>query len=296
MTREQRFGLAALAALVIITVGWWALALWPAGGDAEWLARTRAVCFGSVANGLPDARGWALLIGQPLGMGALLLIGWGDPTLQALRRVARFTAGRAVLAGGALFLLAAIVTASVRIAAASPGSVDDAAGPDLAPASYPRLDRPAPTPLALVDQRGERLDLARFRDRPVLVTFAFAHCATVCPVLVRDVLDAQARSGERPGASRPAVVVLTVDPWRDTPARLPSLARQWDLPEDAFVLSGPAEDVTRELAAWDVSIRRDSLTGDVTHPALVYVLDGRGRIAYAATGGAAYLADLVDRL
>lgn len=92
------------------------------------------------------------------------------------------------------------------------------------------------------------------------------------------------------------ILVVTVDPWRDTPSRLPHVAHQWDLPHDAHVLSGEVDAVLTELEAWDVAIGRDSLTGEVTHPALVYVLDREGRIAFATTGGGEHAAALVRRL
>jgi hypothetical protein len=38
------------------------------------------------------------------------------------------------------------------------------------------------------------------------------------------------------------------------------------------------------------------VTGEVTHPSLVYVVDENGRIAYATTGGAAAIVSLVERL
>lgn len=299
MNREQRFAVSALGAIAAITVAWWALALWPvAPGSADWLVRTRAVCFGSTETGLPSAEGWALLIGQPLGMTLVLLVGWGRATREGLRRIAGSTPGRVLLIGVVGVLLASTVAASARVLEASSAAGPIFTMPTAPPPSYPRLDRAAPTPLALVDQVGDPFDLAMYRGRPVLVTFAFAHCQTVCPVLVREVLQAQTLSGEGivPDAGRPAVVVVTVDPWRDTPTRLAHIARQWDLPPDGHVLSGDVDRVLSELEAWGVPIGRDSLTGDVTHPGLVYVLDGGGRIAFAATGGGRFVAELVGRL
>jgi cytochrome oxidase Cu insertion factor (SCO1/SenC/PrrC family) len=90
----------------------------------------------------------------------------------------------------------------------------------------------------------------------------------------------------------PAVVVVTLDPWRDTPSRLPHLAEQWGLGSDAFVLSGAVEDVERVLDAWNVARERDLRTGDISHPALVYVVDRKGRIAYAANGDPELVAGL----
>ena len=162
------------------------------------------------------------------------------------------------------------------------------------PETYPRLDQAAPA-LQLVAQTGDIVDLARFAGRPVLVTFAFAHCTTICPVIVKQTLDAQAMLRGSP--AYPAVLIVTLDPWRDTPSRLPALAESWQLPAgDAFVLSGAVEQVESVLNAWNIPRSRNESTGDVTHPSLVYVVDNNGRIAFASTGGSENLAALLRRL
>lgn len=288
--------LAALGVILAITAAWWALALWPLPGDvAPWLARTRAVCFGAVANGLPTTAGWMVLIGQPVYMLAALWLISGTTLSAGLKNLAMFPAGRGLLAATMILLIGGISSAAVRVARAAPVESLDAV-PDAAPAlavQLPRLNRAAPA-LALLDQRGEGLTLERLRGRPVFITFAFAHCSTVCPLVVHDVLEAQRGAGE----PQPAVVVITLDPWRDPPARLPAIADQWQLGRDAYVLSGAVPDVERTLDDWSVGRSRDPRTGDVTHAALVYVLDRSGRIAFAlnGAGGASTLAGLLARL
>ena len=295
-TREQVYALAALGTILLITVGWWLLALWPVRAeDSAWLLRTRAVCFGSTESGLPDAEGWALLIGQPVTMTAVLLIGWGRATRTALGRMASSARGRLVgtVVGGLLLL--GLGGATVRVSDAVAGSAAPALEePTRAPAELQRMDRAAYSPLALLDQSGSRFDLARYRGRAVLVTFAFAQCETICPVLVREVLAAQTRADSI--GRRPAVVVVSVDPWRDTPSRLPHIAEVWALPADAHVLSGPVEAVLEELRAWQVHTERDTKTGEVLHPALTYVLDPAGKVAFATTSGQDQLVGLVERV
>ena len=51
--------------------------------------------------------------------------------------------------------------------------------------------------------------------RPVVVTFAYAHCTTICPVIVSEVLGAR----DKLALHKPVVLIVTLDPWRDTPAR-----------------------------------------------------------------------------
>ncbi|HEX7091326.1 MAG TPA: SCO family protein [Longimicrobiales bacterium] len=292
---EERYAGAGLLLIVLATAAWWGLAFWPVGGEApEWLVRTRYVCFGvRGGTGLPDAGGWINLVGQPLGMLAALWVGWRRGVCALMARVRRSARLRAAALVVALPLAAAGSLAGWRVLAAD----DVAAGPDPGAVDVPgappvRLDRPAP-PLALVDQHGAERTLEEFRGRPVLVTFAFGHCETVCPLLVRDVLEAQALLRAEPGAPVPAVLVVTVDPWRDTPARLPALARAWRAGEDVAILGGDIARVEAVLDAWGVARDRDPRTGDVAHAALVYVVDGAGRIAYAAPGGAEMLTELV---
>lgn len=184
----------------------------------------------------------------------------------------------------------------VSATSAGPGPIADA----LPPATYPRLDWEAPA-LGLVDQFGQPLDLERLKGRPALVTFAFGQCGTSCPMIVRDVLEAQSRvrrraeAGEVEAARIPRVVVVTLDPWRDWPARLPYLAQHWKIGQDGYVLSGDADAVNRVLDAWKVARNRNRDSGDVVHPMLTYVLDASGRIAFASTGGVAALTELVGR-
>jgi cytochrome oxidase Cu insertion factor (SCO1/SenC/PrrC family) len=94
----------------------------------------------------------------------------------------------------------------------------------------------------------------------------------------------------------PHVVVVTLDPWRDTPSRLPSLAKGFDLGADAYVLSGSVDEVNALLDRWNVARGRDEKTGEVAHPPLVYVLDAEGRIGYATTGGTEALVELLGRV
>jgi len=300
--REQTAGVGALAFLLLVTAAWWALALLPVPGETpEWLARIRAVCFNTTESGLPDASGWLLLIGQPLGMLAAMMVIWGRPVRAGLRALAGERAGRVALVVSLAGIVLGLGAAGARVLSASDRASFSLAGESLPPDTYPRLDRPAPA-LGLVDQRGQRVDVARLEGRPALVTFAFGHCETVCPAIVRQTLDARElvrkRAASREGnASRvPRVVVVTLDPWRDTPARLDHIATHWRIPDDDFVLSGDVEAVNGVLDAWNVARERDPATGDVTHPPLVYVVDSSGQIAYAATGGVEMMAELLDRV
>jgi len=279
-----------LGFVLAVTVVWWALALWPMPGDAPaWLVRTRLVCFGADGHTLPTRAGWTVLIGEPLAMLGALFVIWGRDVASGLSDMRRSLAGRLVLRAATLALLLAVSAATVRVARASAGDPPLAGG--AAGAGARRVDRPAP-PLRLVDERGDTLALTGARGRPAIVAFAFGHCETVCPLVVRDALAAARAASDR----RPAVFIVTLDPWRDAPARLAGIAAQWHLTGDAHVLGGSVEAVEATLDAWGVARTRDPRTGDIIHAGTVYLIDGGGRIAYAVNGGADAIASLVRRL
>lgn len=281
---------AALAAIVAITASWWALALWPVSSEAPaWLLRTREVCFGSRYDALPSAAGWLLLVGQPAGMVALLAIVWGAELRAGLTLAMAGAAGQVATGIALALVLGGLGATAIRVRSASAETFATGAG-DIA-AQLTRVNDVAPE-VSLTDQSGRAVSLKSFRGRPVIVTFAFAHCETVCPLIVADVLAARRRIDGAP----PPVLVVTLDPWRDTPSRLASIATSWGLDPDAHLLSGPLDAVERTLNAWRVPRARNQKTGDISHPSVVYIVDADGRIAYVVTGGAEAISAAVRAL
>jgi cytochrome oxidase Cu insertion factor (SCO1/SenC/PrrC family) len=285
MTGERRGtpALVAMALIIVITGSWWALALWPMAPETpEWLVRTRLACFGASRDGLPDGGGWMLLIGQPLGMVALLMAVWGAETRAGLRRLLARASGQitvGVVTAAVVIGLAGVVL-RVREAAADPfvSRVNEGIAGQLT-----RVNDPVPA-VGLVDQRGDTLSLGQYHGRAVLVTFAFGHCETVCPLVVHSAIEARDQLATTDSVRTPAIVVVTLDPWRDTPSRLASIARQWGLTGDAHILSGTPAQVEHVLNRWRVPRVRNVKTGDVSHPSLVYVIAPNGRIAYVVPG------------
>lgn len=293
MTTNQRAwsAVAALAAIVMITAAWWSLALWPVEPTTPaWLLRTRAVCFGTMLNDLPNAAGWLLLIGQPIGMLTILATVWPAELRRGFALVMGRVSGQMLLGLVAAGLVAGLAGAIARVSGWEDRSFSAGGDRDIVTA-LTRVNDQAPA-LSLVDQRGQQISLDRFRGRPVIVTFAYGHCETICPLVVSDVLEAQRQLSDR----TPAVVIVTLDPWRDTPSRLNAIAGGWNMGSDAHVLSGSPESVERALNAWRVPRVRNEKTGDLSHPAVVYVLAPDGRIAYVVQGNATAIAAAVRGL
>lgn len=283
--------IATLAVIVAITSAWWSLALWRVSpATPQWLLRTRAVCFGTTLNDLPSAGGWLLLIGQPVGLIVLLTAVWGTELREGFVLAMRRAAGQ-VLVG---LLGATVIAGAVAVVVRVTGWDDRAfsAAPDREIATeLTRVNDEAPA-FALIDQHGQTVSLDAFRGRPVLVTFAYAHCETICPLVIEDVLAAQRQLTDHP----PAVVIITLDPWRDTPTRLNAIAAGWNMGPTAHVLSGAPDIVERTLNAWRVPRVRNERTGDLSHPAIVYVLGADGRIAYVVQGNSSAIAAAVRAL
>jgi protein SCO1/2 len=72
--------------------------------------------------------------------------------------------------------------------------------------------RPAPQ-FALTDQFGHRVTLAQLQGRPVLLTFMYAHCTTLCPLVAETIRRNLAELGA--AAADVAILVVSTDPEGD---------------------------------------------------------------------------------
>jgi cytochrome oxidase Cu insertion factor (SCO1/SenC/PrrC family) len=118
-----------------------------------------------------------------------------------------------------------------------------AAAPAAAPTTEVRL-----VDAGLLDQSGARV---RFKsdvlaDKLVVMDFVFTTCTTVCPVLSAIFSRVQGRLGERLG-KEVRLVSLSVDPTRDTPARLKAYSSGHRAKAGWTWLTGSQEDVKQVL-------------------------------------------------
>jgi protein SCO1/2 len=271
-----------LAAWLTSTLGWWAFAFVPLPSEPPaWLTAARVACFGQMETGLPGPAGWIMLVLAPASFLLAITVVWSADLVPSLRRAGRSPLGQGIAA--VLALAVAVegswVVGKLRAAREVSASVP---GPTLEsplPRDYPRQTAPAPD-FSLVDQHGARVSLAALRGRPVVLAFVFGHCQTMCPVVVETL--------KRAGLERVDTLLVTLDPWRDTPSALPAIARQWTLPPTFRVLSARAVgDVVGVARAYGMTAERDDRTGDIVHPGLVFLIDVDGRLAYTFNNPAA---------
>lgn len=125
--------------------------------------------------------------------------------------------------------------------------------------------------LPLVDRNGRRVRLVSdvLDGRVAVISFVYTTCTTVCPVTSATFARLQSELGERLG--REVVLVsITVDPLRDTPARLKRYAAQHGAGEGWMWLTGAKADldaVLKGMGAYTPNYQ--------DHPAMVLVGDAR---------------------
>lgn len=273
--------LAMLALCIATTSLWWWVAFPPVlDTPPSWLANLQSICLGTLPDGRPAVYGWGLLLTTPAGMFSVLMVGWGRDLGPALRWARSRMAGQAVLGLVAVALLVQSGWVFYRVegifsASSTPftAAMLDASAP--MPEGYHRGTRSAPN-FDLVDANGHGRTLTHWKGDVVLLTFVFGECTTVCPVLTARLAVALRKE------SRPDVkgVLITLDPWRDTPGSLAGLHRKWNLPEEVTLLSGTVRKVTEVLDRFETVRRRDLKTGEIDHVPVVYVIDRKGRLAY----------------
>jgi protein SCO1/2 len=139
---------------------------------------------------------------------------------------------------------------------------------------------PAPSalggPFRLVDQDGRRVDESLLRGRPTLMFFGFTHCPDVCPTKLFEIAQVMQRLG--PAADRVQVVLVSVDPERDTPELLKIYVSSFDPRFRA--LTGTPDEVAAMARAWRAYYRRVPLDAGqytVDHTSAVYLVDAQGR-------------------
>ncbi|RZJ13511.1 MAG: SCO family protein [Rubrivivax sp.] len=125
---------------------------------------------------------------------------------------------------------------------------------------------------------GAPLTLARFKGRLVLLTFGFTNCPEVCPTTLATL--AQARKDLGAAAADVQVVYVTVDPERDSPARI----RQYLGAFDSAFIGGT--DTPDQLAAMrkrygivaeKIPTPQPNAYG-MNHSTSVFIIDRSGRL------------------
>jgi len=183
----------------------------------------------------------------------------------------------------AIAVLAGLLAAGV--AAAPPAAAQDHRHGSME-AAPPRGDSIYAVSASLVDQRGQPVGLDLFRGHPVLISMFYATCPDACPLLIADLQRAERELPPRIRADL-RVVLVSLDPGRDTPDALQALARARHVDESRWQLLRAPEDTVREIAAVLGIKYRRLPDGNFNHSSVITLLSPEGVIVVRdeAVGG-----------
>lgn len=124
-------------------------------------------------------------------------------------------------------------------------------------------------PLVDQDGRARRLASDVVGDRLVVLSFVFTTCTTICPIISGRLTQLQDRLGGRLG-QEVRLVSISIDPRRDTPARLKAYAERHRAGPDWLHLTGEPDDVEQVLRGLGVASATPA-----AHAPVTLVADGR---------------------
>lgn len=142
-----------------------------------------------------------------------------------------------------------------------------------APLHGMQLSPPEPAAdFTLTDQNGSKFSLAQSRGEAVALYFGFTHCADICPETLALLGKARAAAGLTPAQVR--IVMVTVDPRRDSPAALRSFFKKIGV--DATGLTGTAKELAAVYRSYGIGVQPQK--NDIAHSDAVFIIDPQGRI------------------
>jgi cytochrome oxidase Cu insertion factor (SCO1/SenC/PrrC family) len=157
------------------------------------------------------------------------------------------------------------------------------------------LDRQAPD-VSLLTQDGRKVTLSAFRGKVVVLSPILTLCHEVCPITTGAFISME-RAVRRAGVGdRVVFAEISVDPWRDSPARLRAFARYTGV--DVTLLTGTERNLHRFWRFFGVDFFKTPeqrpadvdwwthkpLTFDVAHSDGVFFVDPHGRWRVAMAG------------
>lgn len=132
----------------------------------------------------------------------------------------------------------------------------------------------------LTQADGKIFRLRDHRDQIVLLFFGYTSCDDVCPLTLAKLAGARKLLG--PDGNRVLIVFVTVDPDRDTPARLKEYMGLFGA--NSIGLTGTKEQIDKVVHAYHASYQRvptkSAMGYIINHTNIVYLIDRRGEVRY----------------
>jgi protein SCO1/2 len=129
----------------------------------------------------------------------------------------------------------------------------------------------------ITDAQGQTRDWRTLRGKPRIVAMFYTGCQYMCPLIVESG-KAVERALPPEERAKVGIVLLSLDPTRDTPAALRAMADKRKVDPAQWTLAAPATGDVRKLAGLLGVRYRDLGNGDFNHTSALVLLDAEGRI------------------
>lgn len=131
-------------------------------------------------------------------------------------------------------------------------------------------------PFRLVDQTGAVRDESLLKGRWTAMFFGFTYCPDVCPTTLQTLAEVKEQLG--PQGKDLQIVLVSVDPERDTPEALKAYLANDAFPDGVVGLTGAPAQVAQALKAYRVYAKKTGEGPDylVDHSTAIYLIDPKG--------------------
>jgi protein SCO1/2 len=143
-----------------------------------------------------------------------------------------------------------------------------------------RFDPPRPAPeFELQGSNGSSIKMSKFRGKVVALAFGFTYCPRICPVTLANLVKTQDLL--EAAAADVQVIFVTVDPARDSPARLREFLSFFN---PTFLgATGNAEQLETVRQDYGIMAKRAAsenrkLGYEVHHSSFIYLIDREGNL------------------
>ena len=146
-----------------------------------------------------------------------------------------------------------------------------------------------------INQDGQTVSLKSFIGKPVVLTMFFANCTYACPLLVND-MQRMESSLSANNKNNYRFILVSIDPERDTPAKLKIYAKEHGLDLSRWtLLTGKSDDIMELAAMTGFKYKKDD-KGNYSHSNLISLLNEKGEISHQQTGLNQDIAETVNQL
>lgn len=130
---------------------------------------------------------------------------------------------------------------------------------------------------AIVNQNGEALSLDLYKGQPVLAAMFYGSCPHTCPLLIDTVRSVEAAL-TKTDRERLRVLLISIDPQRDTPQALRKLATDRRIDLSRWALTRADAATVRKVAAILNVQYRQLPDGEFNHSSAITLLSAQGEI------------------